>query len=139
MSAKTDEILDSLKSLSLLEASELVKQIEEAFGVSAAASAGVVMAAPGAAAGGDGADAAEEKTEFEVVLESFEASSKIKVLKEVRNATGLGLGEAKALVEAAPKTIKEGATKDDAEALKKAIEAVGGKAVSYTHLRAHET
>ncbi len=127
MSAKTDEILDSLKSLSLLEASELVKQIEEAFGVSAAASAGVVMAAPGAAAGGDSADAAEEKTEFEIVLESFEASSKIKVLKEVRNATGLGLGEAKALVEAAPKTIKEGATKEDAEALKKAIEAVGGK------------
>ena len=127
MSAKTDEILDSLKSLSLLEASELVKQIEEAFGVSAAASAGVVMAAPGAAAGGDGADAVEEKTEFEVVLESFDASSKIKVLKEVRNATGLGLGEAKALVEAAPKTIKEGATKEDAEALKKAIEAVGGK------------
>ena len=127
MSAKTDEILDSLKSLSLLEASELVKQIEEAFGVSAAASAGVVMAAPGATGGGDGADDAEEKTEFEVVLESFDASSKIKVLKEVRNATGLGLGEAKALVEAAPKTIKEGATKEDAEALKKAIEAVGGK------------
>ena len=127
MSAKTDEILDSLKSLSLLEASELVKQIEEAFGVSAAASAGVVMAAPGAGGGGDSAEAAEEKTEFEVVLESFDASSKIKVLKEVRNATGLGLGEAKALVEAAPKTIKEGATKDDAEALKKAIEAVGGK------------
>ena len=127
MSAKTDEILDSLKSLSLLEASELVKQIEEAFGVSAAASAGVVMAAPGAAAGGDSDAAAEEKTEFEVVLESFDASSKIKVLKEVRNATGLGLGEAKALVEAAPKTIKEGATKEDAEALKKAIEAVGGK------------
>ena len=126
MSAKTDEILESLKSLSLLEASELVKQIEEAFGVSAAASAGVVMAAPGAAAGGDNA-AVEEKTEFEVVLESFDASSKIKVLKEVRNATGLGLGEAKALVEAAPKTIKEGATKEDAEALKKAIEAVGGK------------
>ena len=127
MSSKTDEILESLKSLSLLEASELVKQIEEAFGVSAAASAGVVMAAPGAAAGGDSADAAEEKTEFDVVLDSFEAASKIKVLKEVRNATGLGLGEAKALVEAAPKTIKEGATKEDAEALKKAIEAVGGK------------
>ena len=127
MSAKTDEILDSLKSLSLLEASELVKQIEEAFGVSAAASAGVVMAAPGAAAGGDSAEAAEEKTEFEIVLESFDAASKIKVLTEVRNATGLGLGEAKALVEAAPKTIKEGASKEDAEALKKAIEAVGGK------------
>jgi len=127
MSAKTDEILDSLKSLSLLEASELVKQIEEAFGVSAAASAGVVMAAPGATGGTDGGEASEEKTEFEVVLESFDAAAKIKVLKEVRNATGLGLGDAKALVEAAPKTIKEGVSKDDAEALKKAIEAVGGK------------
>ena len=124
MSAKTDEILESLKSLSLLEASELVKQIEEAFGVSAAASAGVVMAAPGAAAGGE---VAEEKTEFDVVLESFEASSKIKVLKAVREATGLGLGDAKALVEAAPKLVKEGISKDDAEALKKAIEEVGGK------------
>ncbi len=126
MSSKTDEILESLKSLSLLEASELVKQIEEAFGVSAAASAGVVMAAPGAAAGG-GEAPAEEKTEFDVVLESFDASAKIKVLKEVRNATGLGLGDAKAMVEAAPKTIKEGASKDEAEALKKAIEEVGGK------------
>ena len=120
MSAKTDEILESLKSLSLLEASELVKQIEEAFGVSAAASAGVVMAAPGAAGAGGG-EAAEEKTEFDVVLESFEASAKIKVLK------ALGLGDAKAMVEAAPKTIKEGASKDDAEALKKAIEEAGGK------------
>tara|TARA_Y100001968_G_scaffold328363_1_gene375375 strand:- start:711 stop:1106 length:396 start_codon:yes stop_codon:yes gene_type:complete len=127
MSKKTDEILDSLKSLSLLEASELVKQIEEAFGVSAAASAGVVMAAPGAAGGGDAAEAGEEKTEFEVVLESFDAAAKIKVLKEVRNATGLGLGDAKAMVEAAPKTIKEGVAKEEAEALKKAIEDVGGK------------
>ncbi len=127
MSPKTDEILESLKSLSLLEASELVKQIEEAFGVSAAASAGVVMAAPGAAAGGDGGEAAEEKTEFDVILESFDASAKIKVLKAVRNATGLGLGDAKALVEAAPKPIKEGISKDEAEALKKEIEEVGGK------------
>ena len=126
MSAKTDEILDSLKKLSLLEASELVKQIEDAFGVSAAASAGVVMAAPGAAAGG-GAEAEEEKTEFDVVLESFEAAAKIKVLKAVREATGLGLGDAKAMVEAAPKTIKEGVSKDEAENLKKAIEEVGGK------------
>ena len=126
MSSKTDEILDSLKSLSLLEASELVKQIEEAFGVSAAASAGVVMAAPGAAAGA-GEAPAEEKTEFDVVLESFDASAKIKVLKEVRNATGVGLGDAKAMVEAAPKTIKEGIGKDDAESLKKAIEEAGGK------------
>ena len=128
MSAKTDEILESLKTLSLLEASELVKQIEEAFGVSAAASAGVVMAAPGAAAGGDGGEAAEEKTEFDVILESFDAAAKIKVLKAVRNATGLGLGDAKALVEAAPKVDKEGISKDDAEALKKEIEEAGGKA-----------
>ena len=125
MSSKTDEILESLKTLSLLEASELVKQIEEAFGVSAAASAGVVMAAPGAAGGDE--STAEEKTEFDVVLESFDASAKIKVLKEVRNATGLGLGDAKAMVEAAPKTIKEGIAKEEAEALKKAIEDVGGK------------
>ena len=124
MSAKTDEILESLKTLSLLEASELVKQIEDAFGVSAAASAGVVMAAPGASGGGE---AAEEKTEFDVVLESFDAAAKIKVLKAVREATGLGLGDAKAMVEAAPKAIKEGVSKDDAEALKKAIEEVGGK------------
>ncbi len=126
MSAKTDEILASLKTLSLLEASELVKQIEEAFGVSAAASAGVVMAAPGAA-GAAGGEPAEEQTEFDVVLESFEASAKIKVLKAVREATGLGLGDAKAMVEAAPKTIKEGISKDDAESLKKAIEEAGGK------------
>ena len=127
MSAKTDEILESLKSLSLLEASELVKQSEETFGVSAAASAGVVMAAPGAAAGGGGGEVAEEKTEFDVILESFDAAAKIKVLKAVRNATGLGLGDAKALVEAAPKPIKEGISKDEAEALKKEIEEVGGK------------
>ena len=127
MSAKTDEILESLKSLSLLEASELVKQIEEAFGVSAAASAGVVMAAPGAAAGGSGGEAAEEKTEFDVILDGFDAAAKIKVLKAVRNATGLGLGDAKALVEAAPKAVKEGISKDEAEALKKEIEEAGGK------------
>ena len=127
MSAKTEEILESLKSLSLLEASELVKQIEDAFGVSAAASAGVVMATPGAAGGDGDAGAAEEKTEFDVVLESFDAAAKIKVLKVVRNATGLGLGDAKALVESAPKTVKEGIAKTDAESLKKEIEEAGGK------------
>ncbi|MCS5697731.1 50S ribosomal protein L7/L12 [Cyanobium sp. FGCU-52] len=124
MSATTDQILEQLKTLSLLEASELVKQIEEAFGVSAAASAGVVVAA---AAPGAAAEAVEEKTEFDVVLESFDAAAKIKVLKAVREATGLGLGEAKALVEAAPKAVKEGVSKDEAEALKKAIEEAGGK------------
>ena len=124
MSATTDQILESLKTLSLLEASELVKQIEEAFGVSAAASAGVVMAAPAA---GGAAEAAEEKTEFDVILDGFDDSAKIKVLKAVREATGLGLGEAKALVEAAPKAIKEGIAKAEAETIKKAVEEVGGK------------
>ena len=123
MSATTDQILESLKTLSLLEASELVKQIEEAFGVSAAASAGVVMAAAPAAA----AEAAEEQTEFDVMLDSFDAAAKIKVLKAVREVTGLGLGEAKALVEAAPKAIKEGIPKGEAETIKKAVEEVGGK------------
>ena len=127
MSAKTEEIIESLKSLSLLEASELVKQIEETFGVSAAASAGVVMAAPSAGGGDGDAAAAEEQSEFDVILESFEASAKIKVLKVVRNATGLGLGDAKALVESAPKTVKEAVAKADAEALKKEIEEAGGK------------
>jgi large subunit ribosomal protein L7/L12 len=123
MSATTDQILEQLKTLSLLEASELVKQIEEAFGVSAAASAGVVMAAAPAAA----AEAAEEQTEFDVVLDGFDAAAKIKVLKAVREATGLGLGEAKALVEAAPKAVKEGIAKEEAEALKKTLEEAGGK------------
>jgi large subunit ribosomal protein L7/L12 len=82
----------------------------------------VAAAAPGAAA-----EAVEEKTEFDVILESFDAAAKIKVLKAVREATGLGLGEAKALVEAAPKAVKEGVSKDEAEALKKAIEEAGGK------------
>jgi len=123
MTAATDQILEQLKTLSLLEASELVKQIEEAFGVSAAASAGVVMAAPAAAA----AEPVEEQTEFDVILDSFDPAAKIKVLKAVREVTGLGLGEAKALVEAAPKAVKEGVKKEDAEALKKTIEEAGGK------------
>jgi large subunit ribosomal protein L7/L12 len=124
MTAATDQILEQLKTLSLLEASELVKQIEEAFGVSAAPSAGVVMAAP---AGAAAAEPVEEQTEFDVILDSFDAAAKIKVLKAVREATGLGLGEAKALVEAAPKAVKEGIKKEDAEALKKVLEEAGGK------------
>jgi len=124
MTATTDNILEQLKNLSLLEAAELVKQIEEAFGVSAAAAAGVVMAAPAAAA----AEAVEEQTEFDVILDSFDAASKIKVLKAVREVTGLGLGEAKALVEAAPKAVKEGIAKPEAESVKKVIEEAGGKA-----------
>ncbi|MEM6254008.1 MAG: 50S ribosomal protein L7/L12 [Cyanobacteria bacterium P01_D01_bin.156] len=125
MSAATDEILEKLKSLTLLEASELVKQIEETFDVSAAAPVGgVMMAAPGA--GGGGGEAAEEKTEFDVVLEEF-GGNKIAVLKAVRALTGLGLKEAKAMVEGAPKAIKEGVSKDDAEAAKKQLEEAGAK------------
>lgn len=124
MSAATDEILEKLKSLTLLEAADLVKQIEETFGVSAAASAGVVMAAPAAAAA---AEAVEEKTEFDVVLEEVPADKKIAVLKEVRAITGLGLKEAKDLVESTPKAVKEGAAKEEAEEIKKKLEAVGAK------------
>lgn len=127
MSAKTEEILESLKSLSLLEASELVKQIEEAFGVSAAASAGVVMAAPGAAGGDADGGAAEEKTEFDVILTSF-GEKKINVIKEVRSITGLGLKEAKEAVESAPKAIKEGVSKEEAEEVKKKLEEAGASA-----------
>jgi large subunit ribosomal protein L7/L12 len=126
MSAATDEILEKLKSLTLLEASELVKQIEEAFGVSAAAPVGGMMfagAMPGAAA----AEEVEEKTEFDVILEEVPADKKIAILKEVRTITGLGLKEAKDLVEATPKPIKEGIAKEAAEDIKKQLEAVGAK------------
>ena len=116
----TDEIIDALKEMTLLEASELVKAIEDPFGVSAAAPAAVV-AAPAA-----GAAEAEEKTEFDVVLAEIGAE-KIKVIKAVREITGLGLAEAKAAVEAAPKAIKEGVSKDEAEELKKKLEEVGAK------------
>ena len=126
MSAATDEILEKLKSLTLLEASELVKQIEEAFGVSAAAPAGgMMMMAPGAAAA---AEEVEEKTEFDVILEEVPADKKIAVLKVVRVLTGLGLKEAKDMVESAPKPIKEGIAKDAAEDAKKQLEEAGGKA-----------
>ncbi|NJN21556.1 MAG: 50S ribosomal protein L7/L12 [Leptolyngbya sp. RL_3_1] len=123
MSAVTDEILEKLKTLSLLEAAELVKQIEETFGVSAAAPVGgMMMAAPAAAA-----EPEEEKTEFDVVVEEFPAAKKIAVLKVVRSLTGLGLKEAKEIVEAVPKAIKEGVSKDDAEDAKKQLEEAGAK------------
>lgn len=126
MSATTDQILDQLKSLTLLEASELVKQIEEAFGVSAASTGGMMMmAGPGAAAP---AEEVVEQTEFDVILESVPADKKIAVLKIVRELTGLGLKEAKDMVEAAPKSVKEGIAKDAAEDAKKRIEEAGGKA-----------
>ncbi|MEA5497395.1 50S ribosomal protein L7/L12 [Limnoraphis robusta Tam1] len=130
MSAKTDEILEQLKSLSLLEASELVKQIEEAFGVDASAvgGGGMMMMAPGLAApGAAAAEPEEEKTEFDVILEEFPSDKKIAILKVVRVITGLGLKEAKDLVEAAPKPIKEATTKEDAESVKKQLEEAGAK------------
>jgi large subunit ribosomal protein L7/L12 len=126
MSATTDEILDKLKTLTLLEAAELVKQIEEAFGVSAAAPVGgFAVAAPGAAAAP--AEEVEEKTEFDVILDEVPADKKIAVLKIVRTLTGLGLKEAKDLVEAAPKSVKEGVAKADAEDAKKQLEEAGAK------------
>jgi len=112
------ELIDAIKELSVLELNDLVKACEEEFGVSAAA--GVVVAAAGPA------EAAEEKTEFDVELTEVGAE-KVKVIKVVREATGLGLKEAKDLVEAAPKVIKEAASKSDAEALKKSLEEVGAK------------
>jgi large subunit ribosomal protein L7/L12 len=131
MSAKTDEIMESLKSLSLLEASELVKQIEEVFDVDASASGGGgMMMMPGmmpGAAGGAAAEPEEEKTEFDVVLEDVPADKKIAILKVVRSITGLGLKEAKEMVESAPKAIKEAMAKEAAEDAKKQLEEAGAK------------
>ena len=121
MSEKVTAMIEEIKALTVLELSELVHALEEEFGVSAAA-----MAAPAAGAGA-AAEAAEEKTEFDVVLAGFDAAAKIKVIKAVREITGLGLAEAKAAVEAAPKAIKEGVSKDEAEELKKKLEEVGAK------------
>ncbi len=119
-SEKITALIEEVKALTVLELSELVKALEEEFGVSAAA-----MAAP--AAGGGAAEAAVEKTEFDVVLAGFDAAAKIKVIKAVREITGLGLAEAKAAVEGAPKTLKEAVSKDEAEELKKKLEEAGGK------------
>ena len=120
MSEKVTAMIEEIKGLTVLELSELVHALEEEFGVSAAA-----MAAP--AAGGAVAAAAEEKTEFDVILAGFDAAAKIKVIKVVRELTGLGLAEAKGFVESAPKAVKEGVSKDDAEELKKQLEEAGAK------------
>ncbi|MCR8908254.1 50S ribosomal protein L7/L12 [Thermophilibacter sp. ET337] len=116
----TEEIIDALKEMTLLEASELVKAIEDTFGVSAAAPVAAVAAAPAAGAAAE----EEEKTNFDVVLESF-GDNKIAVIKVVRALTSLGLKEAKEVVEGAPKAVLEGAKKDDAEAAKKQLEEAG--------------
>ena len=115
---KITALIEEVKGLTVLELSELVHALEEEFGVSAAA-----MAAPAAAA----APAAEEKTEFDVVLAGFDAAAKIKVIKVVREITGQGLAEAKATVEGTPATLKEGVSKDEAEDLKKKLEEAGAK------------
>ena len=115
------KLVDQLSELTVLEAADLAKALEEKWGVSAAAAVAVAGPAAGAAA----APAAEEKTEFDVIL-TGDGGKKINVIKEVRAITGLGLGEAKALVESAPKPIKEGVSKDEAEKIKKQIEEAGG-------------
>jgi len=116
------KLVEELSQLTVLEAADLAKALEEAWGVSAAAA--VAVAAP-AAGGGDGGAAAEEKDEFDVIL-TGDGGKKIQVIKEVRAITGLGLGEAKALVEGAPKPVKEGVSKAEAEEIKKKIEEAGG-------------
>ena len=127
MSAVTEEILEKLKTLTLLEAAELVKQIEETFGVSAAAPVGGMMMAAPVGGGAAAAEEVEEQTEFDVILEEVPADKKIAVLKVVRTLTGLGLKEAKDMVEAAPKAVKEGVAKSDAEDSKKQLEEAGAK------------
>ena len=120
--ADIQKLVDDLSTLTVLEAADLAKALEEKWGVSAAAAVAVAGPAAGAAAA---APAAEEKTEFDVIL-TGDGGKKINVIKEVRAITGLGLGEAKALVEGAPKPIKEGVNKDEAEKIKKQIEEAGG-------------
>ena len=119
-SEKVTALVEEVKGLTVLELSELVHTLEEVFGVSAAAAA---VAGPAVAA----APVEEEKTEFDVILAGFDAAAKIKVIKVVRELTGLGLAEAKGFVESAPKAVKEGISKDDAEALKKQLEEAGAK------------
>ena len=123
MSEKVTKLIEDVKELTVLELSELVKALEEEFGVSAAAPAAVAVAGPAAAGAAAGA---EEKTEFDVILKSA-GGEKIKVIKVVREVTGLGLKEAKDLVDGAPKALKEGAAKEEAEAIKKKLEEVGAE------------
>ena len=120
---KMEEFVSYIENMTVLELSKLVKTLEERLGVSAAAPVAVAAAAPAAAA----AAPAEEKTEFDVILAGFEDSKKIGVIKEIRGITGLGLREAKDMVEGAPKTVKEGISKDEAEKIKATLEAAGAK------------
>ena len=124
LTKKMKDVLDTVESMTVLELADLVKALEDKFGVSAAAP--VAVAAAGAAGAGAGAAAVEEKSTFTVVLASAGAN-KITVIKELRTLTSLGLKEAKDLVDGAPKTVKEGATKEEADKIKKQLEAAGGK------------
>lgn len=124
MSTKTEELVESLSQLTVLEMAELKEALEDKWGVKAAAAAPAMMAMP---AGGAGAEAAEEATDFDVTLAEVPADKKIAVIKEVRGVTGLGLKEAKELVESAPKVIKEAAPKAEAEEIKKKLETAGAK------------
>lgn len=128
MSEKLNTIIEQLKTLTLLEASELVTEIEKVFGVDTSISVASVAAAPVAAAAAP-AEAAEEKTAFDIILNEVPADKKIAVLKIVRNVTGLGLKESKDIVDNVPKLLKEGATKEESETIKKEVEAAGGKVV----------
>jgi|ERR1700760_4083688 len=118
MAATREDVIEFLKNMTLLEASQLVKELEDTFGVSAAAAAVAAPMGGAAAGGGEAAPAAEEKTEFDVILQAFDASKKINIIKVVREITALGLKEAKDLVEAAPKPVKEGVAKEEAEAIR---------------------
>jgi large subunit ribosomal protein L7/L12 len=123
MAANKEEILEAISNMTIIEIVDLVKMMEDKFGVSAAAPVAVAAAAPGAAA----AAPVEEQTEFTVVLKEFPADKKVTVIKVVREATGLGLKEAKDLVEAVPGTVKEGVNKADADKIKKSLEEAGAK------------
>ena len=127
MSTTTDELIEKLKTITLFEASELVAQIEETFGVDASAPVGGFVAAPGAAGGGGAVEAAEEQTTFNVILEDVASDKRVAVLKVIRNLTQLGLKEAKEFTTSLPKAVKEGISKEEADEAKSQLEEAGGK------------
>ena len=127
MSTTTDELIEKLKTITLFEASELVAQIEETFGVDASAPIGGFVAAPGAAGGGGAVEAAEEQTTFNVILEDVASDKRVAVLKVIRNLTQLGLKEAKEFTTSLPKAVKEGISKEEADEAKSQLEEAGGK------------
>lgn len=127
MSEKLTNIIEQLKTLTLLEAAELVTEIEKVFGVDTSVSVAAVAAVPAAGGAAPAAEAAEEKSAFDITLTDVPADKKIAILKVVRNVTGLGLKESKDIVDNVPKLLKEGATKEESESIKKELEAAGGK------------